>query len=234
MTQPTPIINPLTLSPEARQANEEREQHEAQAEGLLYIEQEYEGTVSQYWVKYQPGRPIEDYTGEDFHRPGNRPALIEHNPSSTIFEYWVDGAKEGARTDGGPTLHSINARGQVGYQKWPGPRADGGPVEIYTLDDGTPKTIWQGTPKPTGKLASTKAEAKESLGNIEEHELTAHQRLRWEVLKSKQGGVFWRPDTESTEIHRPGGVKAAAAAAQPTPTAERPKTPRRAVQGDAR
>lgn len=234
MTHTSPITNLLKLSADARQANAEREQKQARREGLFYIEQETGGAVFQFWVRHIPNKPIEEYTPEDFHRPGNRPAIVKHLPLSTAFEYFVDGSEKQARTDGGPTRCTFNARGEVENQSWPGPRADGGPAEIYSLSGGLPKAIWQGTPTLIDKLPDTKAEAKAALGYIEEHELSAHARLRWEALKAKQGGVFWRPTTEQPEARRPGGVKAAAAAAaakaiEPIPT--RPKT---ADHGDAR
>jgi hypothetical protein len=235
MTHASPTTNLLKLSADARQANAEREQKQARREGLFYIEQETGGAVFQFWVRHIPNKPIEEYTPEDFHRPGNRPAIVKHLPLSTAFEYFVDGSEMQARTDGGPTRCTFDEHGNPDSQEWSNPRADGGPQKIFIRrGDDHPTPVWMGTPTLMDKLPDTKAEAKTALGYIEEHELSAHARLRWEALKAKQGGVFWRPTTEQPEARRPGGVKAAAAAAaakaiEPIPT--RPKT---ADRGDAR
>jgi hypothetical protein len=210
------LFNPFKLSESHLAAYEKRRQEEAAAEGLVYIldwSGAGRGTGGEYWVKAVPGRSPDDYTSDNLHRPGNRPASITYTDTGCIeFSYAVDGKAEGARTDGGPTSWAIDERGKVVSQEWEkGARTDGGPNKIW--EAGGVQMAWQISlqkgsdieiPKVSPALlsmpeAERKAYLKKQRGYLDEEDLSAHERMTWESVKQAHGGVWWQPQVRETE-----------------------------------
>jgi hypothetical protein len=131
---------------------------------------------------------------------------------STRESHYQRGALD--RADGPAFIERDLATGETTWEKWlkNGERhREGGPAAIERQSDGSTTEKWY--------------------IKGEEYHPTAHQRMKWAAIKAQQGSPFWQPPKPDTaEIHRPGGVKAAAEAARAKPktTASTPE------QGEAR